>query len=144
MQMIKYIIMAFGAFSSGMVIAGGLVALISIIGVVPRIAEKTGTQGNIRLYETAIAVGGIVGTLIMFLNIRLPFGIVGGALFSLFMGIFYGQLSIALAEMLNVFPVFMRRTGLKNGLSLLISAIALGKAFGSLLYFLVSGFYKGF
>ena len=48
---------------------------------------------------------------------------------------------MALTEVLNVMPILMRRTRLTKGLQWIILAFALGKVFGSLLYYLVDGFY---
>ena len=48
---------------------------------------------------------------------------------------------MALTEVLNVIPILLRRTRLTRGLPWLILAFALGKVCGSLVYFLVDGFY---
>ena len=57
-------------------------------------------------------------------------------LFGLFAGIFVGCLALAIAEMLNTIPVFARRIGFRHGLGIVVLSIALGKAAGSLLYFI--------
>ena len=53
----------------------------------------------------------------------------------LFSGIFVGGWILALAELLNVFPVFVRRLGIVKGKSWVMIALALGKTAGSLLLF---------
>ncbi len=141
MIILKYIVLILFGIGSGVVIAGGVFALISTIGIVPRMAEKTKTVKRIPLYEDAIALGGIVGTLMLYINFSFPIGKVGAAVFGLCTGVFYGELAVSLAEVLNVFPIFMRRFRLKTGLSYFIPALALGKCFGSLMYFLIEGFY---
>ena len=55
-------------------------------------------------------------------------------------GMFVGCMSVALAEILHTFPVIFRRAKLKNGLSAVVYAMALGKMAGSLYYFF-SGFF---
>ena len=50
-------------------------------------------------------------------------------------GVFSGCLSVALAEVLNVFPVLFRRMGIKTGLEILITFFAFGKVAGGLVYF---------
>ena len=50
-------------------------------------------------------------------------------------GVFVGCQAVALAEILNVFPIMFRRMKLKKGLSLALTAMALGKVAGSLFYF---------
>ena len=52
-----------------------------------------------------------------------------------FFGIFLGGWILALAEIAKVFPVFIRRLKLTQGMSLVIISIAVGKSLGSLLYY---------
>ncbi len=51
--------------------------------------------------------------------------------FGLFSGIFVGCMVMALAEILNVIPIFTRRIKVTSGLSFIIISIALGKIIGS-------------
>ncbi len=60
----------------------------------------------------------------------------------MFAGIFFGCLSIALAEVLDGIPIFARRIRLKMGVSIAVLAVALGKIAGSLVYF-INGFFEG-
>lgn len=141
MTIIKYIILALLGFGAGVVIAGAVFAFIAIIGVVPRLADKTGTKKYIMLYENAVIFGGIFGCVIMNTEPYLPIGSFFAALYSLLVGIFYGCLAVSLAEVLDVLPVLARRTRLRKGLGWFIAAVALGKLTGSLLYYFVPGFY---
>ena len=59
----------------------------------------------------------------------------GLAVLGLFSGIFVGGWILALAEIVNIFPILTRRIGLTKGLSLVVIAIALGKMSGSLIHF---------
>ena len=144
MQAVKYIALILFGLGSGTVISAGVFSLIATIGIVPRMAEKTKTVRKIPVYEDAITLGGIIGTLALFINFSFPVGKIFVAIFSLCIGIFFGELAVSIAEVLNVFPIFMRRFRLKQGLAVLVPAMALGKCVGSLLYFLVSGFYSSF
>jgi stage V sporulation protein AB len=45
---------------------------------------------------------------------------------------------MALAEILNMFPILFRRLKLREGLGIMITALALGKMAGSLWYFIFS------
>jgi stage V sporulation protein AB len=47
-----------------------------------------------------------------------------------------GCIAVALAEILNTFPILFRRMSIKRGLSFMMLAMALGKMAGSLYYFL--------
>jgi len=126
---------------SGMFVSGAVFAFISVIGIVPRFAQKTRTQSYCRVYETALILGGIFGTAASFLHLRLPLGAFVLVLVSLCAGIFFGSLAMALAEVLDVFPVLTRRARVGQGVFVFVSAIAAGKLIGSLLYFLLPGFY---
>ena len=95
----------------------------------------------IRIYEDAIVLGGIWGTTAMFIRYRLPSVPLLPGCYALCTGIFVGVLAMALTEVLNVIPILLRRTRLTRGLPWLILAFALGKVCGSLVYFLVDGFY---
>ena len=125
----------------GMVIAGAVFAFIAIIGVVPRIAQKTKTEKYIMLYEEGIIIGGILGTCSLLADFHLPIGAAAVTLLMLMVGIFYGCLAVSLAEVLDVIPVLTRRGGLKRGLKFFITALAAGKLIGSLLYYFIPGFF---
>lgn len=142
MTAIKTLFLIFFGFASGMVIAGAVFAFIAIIGVVPRMAQKTGTQRYIMLYEEAIILGGILGTLTLLFDFYLPIGRLLVMLVSLCIGVFYGCLAMSLAEVLRVVPILTRRVRLQRGMFFFIMALALGKLSGSLLYHVIPGFFK--
>ena len=142
MEIFKNILLIVFGIGSGTVVSAGVFSLISTVGIIPRMAQKTNTLNKIRLYENMISLGGIFGVLVLYINFSIPMGYVLVAIFSFSIGVFFGQLAVAIAEVLNVFPIFMRRLSLKTGLGYLIPAFALGKCFGSLLYFLITGFYS--
>jgi stage V sporulation protein AB len=129
-------------FGSGAVISGAVFAFISILNVVPRMAQKTDTKQFIRLYEEAIIFGGIAGCVEGFFQFPLPIGKIFAVVISFCVGVFYGCLAVSLAEVLDVIPILTRRGKIQKGLSFFILAIALGKLMGSLLYYVIPGFYK--
>ena len=137
----KEIILVLFSLASGLLVSSGIFAFIAAIGIVPRMAWRTETRHYVRFYEDVIVLGGIWGTTTMFVEYRLPswWWLIIAA--SFLEGIFVGVLAMALTEVLNVMPILMRRTRLKNGLQWLILSFALGKVFGSLVYYLVEGFY---
>ena len=61
-----------------------------------------------------------------------PVNYVGLAIFGLFSGIFIGCLAMALAESLRVIPIFVKRLKMKEGLPIILIAIALGKLAGTI------------
>ena len=61
MAIAKYIVFSLLGFGGGIVISGAVFAFIAIIGVVPRLTQKSHTEKYIKLYEEAIIWGGILG-----------------------------------------------------------------------------------
>lgn len=142
MTELKFVLLILLGFGGGVVIAGAVFAFITIIGVVPRLAQKTKTEQNIKLYEEVIIWGGIFGTTTMLFDYYIPVGTLLVIIFSLCIGIFYGGLAVSLAEVLNVIPILSRRGRIKEGMIYFMLAIALGKLIGSILYYFVPGFFK--
>lgn len=142
MLIFKNMLSVLVGFGAGAVISGAVFAFITVIGVVPRLAQKTGTQQYVRLYEDAIIIGGIFGTLTGIFQFYLPIGYPGVVLVGVCIGIFVGCLAASLAEVLNVIPIMARRGRLIKGMFFFVLAIALGKLFGSLVYYCVPGFEK--
>lgn len=135
----KLLFLAFFGLSAGGVIAAGVFAFLAVIGVYPRLIGKTGTKKHVRLYETFIVAGGILGNLVNLFGIPAPLGGMPAKLLLFFfggaVGVFVGCLVMSLAETLNALPVITRRIRLAVGLQYIILAVALGKAAGSLYYF---------
>jgi len=121
---------------SGIIIAGGIVAFITIIGIVPLMAHRTQTTHHSNYYENAIMLGVFVGSILSIWHIYIPIGQLLTSIMSLAFGVFVGVLVIALAEVLDVFPITDRRIKIKKGVYLFVIALALGKLVGSLYFWL--------
>ena len=117
------------------VIAGGVIALMVGLGIITRFVGITHTAKHVKEYETAILAGAIFGNLLTVHQIRIPLGIFGLVLMGVLFGIFVGGWILALAEIVNIFPIFARRIGITKGYSLIVIAIAVGKTAGSLYHF---------
>jgi len=128
--------MAVIGLSAGMVVAGGLFSFISGLGVISDFADRTHTGEHIMLYEDSVALGGILGNLFFIYGIAIPYGSVIVPVFGLFGGIFVGCWSMALAEILDVFPIFIRRVKVLRGIPYLILGVALGKGIGAFIFFI--------
>ena len=131
----RYLLLGMIGASSGVIVAGGVIALIVGLGVITRYAGITHTGNRVRLYEDAILLGAVFGNLLTINRMQLPFGMPGLAVLGFCAGVFVGGWILALAEVVNIFPVFARRIGLTKGISVVIICIALGKVTGSLLHF---------
>ncbi len=142
MIFLKSIALIFIGLASGIVIAGGVFAFIAIIGVIPRLAQKTDTQNKLTLYEDSITAGGLFG--VVMINFSLPFniGVIGAIIYGLCAGTFVGCLAVSLAEVLDVIPILTKRIRIQVGMCYFMIALALGKLTASLIYWIVPGFFK--
>ena len=131
----KQILLGILGLSAGMGTAAGLFSFIIGLGVVSDFADRTHTGEKILWYEDCIAAGGILGNLFWVYQIWIPGGRWLLSVFGLFSGIFVGCWSMALAEVLNIFPIFVRRIKLIKCIPFLILGMALGKGIGAILYF---------
>ena len=105
----EQIILGIIGFASGAVIAGGMFSFLIGLGLISVFADRTHTGKYILMYEDAIALGGILFNIFFIYQIRIPAGSVLLGVFGLFSGIFVGCWAMALADILNVFPIFIRR-----------------------------------
>ncbi|MCL2364848.1 MAG: stage V sporulation protein AB [Defluviitaleaceae bacterium] len=128
-------------FASGVLVSGAVFAFITIVGVVPRLAQKTNSTRYIKVYEAAIMAGGLVGLVFSFFAPAGNWGYWLLPVIGMAAGIFYGCMAMSLAEVLNVIPILARRARLQRGMFFLVMSIAIGKMIGALLYFLVPGFF---
>lgn len=139
MTELRLFLLGIWGLCAGGVIAAGVFAFLAMIGVFPRLAGRTGTRRSLRLYETMIVAGGILGNLSDLYEIPIPLGHWAGEVFlgaaGLCAGIFTGCLVMSLAETLKALPTFSRRIRLAFGMQYLILGFALGKITGSLIYF---------
>ncbi len=134
---VRAIIYAVSGLVSGALVAAGMFAFITMIGVVVRMAARTKTNRRAMLYEDMVTLGATIGNILFFYQPVIPLGATAQVLVGLFAGVYVGCLSVALAEMLNVIPIFARRIHLKKGLAAIVVVFALGKLAGSLLDFFV-------
>lgn len=123
--------LAISGFAGGLVVAAGVFAFITLLGVVNRLASKTSTAKHIIIYENMVILGGILGNTWFVYQWDIPFGTIGLILFGLFSGMFIGCQAMALAEILDVIPVFAKRVKIKYGMPYIVAAIAMGKAMGA-------------
>lgn len=130
-MLVKNILLFLMAASGGGVVSGGIFALISLIGIFPRLASRTATASHIARYEGCIIWGGIVGNAVFVFEWGIPGGEPLLLLFGLFCGIYVGCFAMALAEILKVIPIFAERARLVQGIPYIVLAIAAGKMLGS-------------
>lgn len=121
----------------GATIAAGTFAFIIIIGVVPRLLGKWHRAAGTICFENAIILGAVTGCVwTVFTEMQILLGSLLLIIFGLSAGIFVGCLALALAEILDTFPILFRRFHIKRGLFWVVLSIALGKMCGSFYFFL--------
>lgn len=130
---------ALGLFglAAGSAVAAGTFAFIIMLGVIPRMIGRSKTAQEIIWYENMIIIGGIWGNLS---SVYTSFPCVNThlvlILYGLSAGIYVGCNAMALAETLKTFPIMYRRLALRRGIPIIITCFALGKATGSLVYYI--------
>lgn len=128
-------------FSSGVIIGGAFIALLTVLGIISRLIQLSKTWQMIHIYSIALLLGTLFGTYISFTYITWNQHVMTLLFWGVIQGIFNGMLAAALIEILQVFPLLSKRVGLENYLLFLLTAIVFGKTFGSLYQwlFLVKG-----
>lgn len=164
-MLLRQIFLAVIGLSFGMLAAGGVFTVLVSVGLIPRFAGKLHVSRKVLVFEETVIAGTIIGS---FLSIFDRYGRLGHfvienqifgktntdviwhvigtvilILFGLFAGMFVGCLALAIAEMLNSIPIFTRRIGFRHGLGIAVLSMALGKAAGSLLYFMKAVYLHG-
>ncbi|NLJ98531.1 MAG: stage V sporulation protein AB [Tissierellia bacterium] len=133
----KAALMVLLGLSGGITVGSAAAAFLTLLKLVPRITQVTETNEYIKLFEYVMIIGATIFSFIYFSQfsfkvskyICIPIGLV--------MGTFLGLFTSALAEVLNVIPVFAKKFKAKNELKYIIAALILGKLAGSLYYWLV-------
>ena len=136
---VEELVLALVGLSAGAAVAGGLFSFIVELGVIADFADRTHTGDKLLFYETCVALGGIIGNIVFLFYSFAPNAVsFASASFAsgIFAGIFVGCWSMALAEILNVFPIFMRRARIVRYASVFVIGAAIGKGLGAGLFFL--------
>lgn len=137
LSILKGAFAGFLGFCGGAIVAGGYIALVVKVGIITRMSARTKTASYSRWYEDMLVCGAVLGSLYSIFRWRLPGKWLFVVPYGFFAGIFAGCLAIALAEIVNAFPIFSRRIRLKQGLSWILTALALGKLMGTLLQLVI-------
>lgn len=134
-RIMKQGFLLFLGLSGGGLVAAGVFAFITILGLVPRLAARTHTAAQVKRYENWIILGAFFGNLVNLFDPPLTGGILFLAIWGVCSGIFVGCLVMSLAETLDTVPTINRRIRLSVGIQYVIAGIGIGKAAGSLVYF---------
>ena len=122
---IRSFFLIFYGLCAGGLIAASFLAFLSMLGVIPRLAGLTKSMKNARMYESFVALGGILGTLVFLYRWKIKAGYPLLVLYGLFGGT------------IKSLPIFSRRLNLRSGIPYVIYGIAFGKMLGCWLYFYI-------
>lgn len=128
--------------SSGIGVAAGTFAFLVVIRIIPRMVQKAKLEHKVIYIENIVFRGIIFGTILSLFSWRKKwlFTLLGKTLLTIFgmsAGIFVGCLAVALAEILDTFPIFFRRLHIEEQYGeIFLFVMAMGKMLGSLYFFL--------
>ncbi len=135
MQIVDFLLIIIG-LSSGAIVSVGLFSLIISLGIVSKLADRTHTGNITTLYEVAVVLGGISGNLVWIYEINIPMVPILQIILFGCAGVFVGCWAMAIAEVINIFPIFIRKAGVGQYLQYIILSIALGKGIGAIFIFM--------
>ena len=123
--------------SVGITVGSAAAAFITLLEFIPRLTQVTETREYIKLYQYTFILSATIFSFIYFSTFNFKLNKYFSIPIGLTMGTFLGLFSSALAEVLNVIPVFSKKFKMKHQLKFIIVALMFGKVAGSLLYWLV-------
>lgn len=141
-MLLKSLFLILIGFCSGTGIAAGTFAFLFVIRVIPRMVQKAKLEHKIIYIENFVFRGVMFGTILSLFTWKKKwlFTLLGRSILTIAgvsAGIFVGCFAVALAEILDTFPIFFRRLHIKNDFGVvLIFVMAFGKMIGSLFFFL--------
>lgn len=124
-------------FAGGLAVGAGFVAVLTMLGIIPRLVQLSRSIKSIKLYTAAVVLGTLAGTFLSFTTWTIKLPTLFLVIWGLFHGMFVGMVAAALTEVLNVYPIITKRIGLYDHLLFLIMAIVFGKIIGSLFQWLI-------
>lgn len=141
-MLVKSLYMMLVGFSAGIGVAAGTFAFLIVIRVIPRMVQKAKLEHRVITIENMIVKGILFGTVLSLFTWRKKwlYWLLGKTMLTFFgisAGIFTGCIAVALAEILDTFPIFFRRIKLNpKYCEGLLFIMALGKMIGSFFYFM--------
>ncbi|MDX8046074.1 stage V sporulation protein AB [Gracilibacillus sp. S3-1-1] len=124
-------------FGSGLMVGAGFVAFLTVLGIIPRLVQLSKSIDRMNQYQASVIVGALLGTYFTFTDWTLQIPNILLGFWGLLHGIFIGMLAAALTEVLNVFPILMKRLGIDKEILWLLMAIVIGKIVGSLFHWII-------
>ncbi|QKS46553.1 stage V sporulation protein AB [Paenibacillus cellulosilyticus] len=133
LDLCRNLFVAMLGLGGGIAVGSGLVSLLIILDLIPRLAQLGNAYRKSLWFETAVTAGALFWTIADFMGWRLfmPNHLVMPVA-GLLDGLFVGMLAAALTEVMNVLPILAKRMSLSKHIAALVWAMVLGKTAGSL------------
>lgn len=123
--------------AGGLAVGSGMVAFITVLDIIPRLAQLVKGFQYIRWFQRSLVFGAFTFTWIDLRGIIIHFPSFVMTILGLFSGIFIGMLAAALTEVLNVLPILAKRLKMTDAIFFLLMAMVFGKITGSLFHWLI-------
>lgn len=137
MTVLKGLLVVLVGLSSGWAVGSGLVAFLTVLDIIPRLAQMSHSLSYVRWLEWAIVSGAVSFSVIDLFSVRIDLPVWTTAGVGLIAGLFVGMLAAGLTEVLNVFPILAKRLRMERYILGLLMAMVFGKVAGSLLQWLL-------
>ncbi|WP_425446072.1 stage V sporulation protein AB [Dethiothermospora halolimnae] len=124
-------------FSGGVVTGSAVGAFITLLDIVPRLAQISKSTTLIRFYEKLLTVTTTLTSILIFFQFKFNLNDIILIPIGTFIGIFVGLLAAALAEVINVIPILARRLRIRQYVFYVFISMALGKVVGSLIHWFI-------
>ncbi len=121
----------------GLVVGSGFVAFITVLDIVPRLAQLIKGFSYIKWFQRGLIAGVIFFTIIDLRGLAFSLPLIIAVIVGLFSGMFVGMLAAALTEVLNVLPILAKRLNMVDAILFLLMAMVLGKVAGSLFHWII-------
>lgn len=135
--MISYILLILAGFGEGLLVAGALMLLISLLDILPRISLISGTNWSMAVWVGCFSAGLMVSCLGSLLGLTFSLPQWTNVIAFLFFGMYVGVFFTALAETLDLFPASLGKLVPTKMVKAVLAMLVIGKVAGSLLYWLM-------
>ncbi|SER14646.1 stage V sporulation protein AB [Gracilibacillus ureilyticus] len=132
-----WILEVFIGFGSGIMVGSGFVAFLTVLGIIPRLVQLSKSYRFLSSYQTSVIIGALLGTFLSFSTVTVSLPVILLIIWGLLHGVFVGMLAAGLTEVLNVFPILMKRLGIERELLWLLMAVVIGKIAGSVFHWTI-------
>ena len=144
--MITTILTVFIGIAGGIAVGASVTALFTTLGVPARIIQWSEKPEYLLFYQISLLLGALVSCLVYFFDFslaipgKLSFKMLSAPV-GLLLGTFVGMIAAALTETLDIISTVAGKLKMLKWIYLIVAVIILGKMAGSLLFFIIPGFF---